>query len=117
MIRIGIICPSEIAFRRFLPSLRNVKEFTFAGVAIASPAEWAGAENVTDKTCASIENERIKAQPFIDIYGGKIFEGYETMIRSDEIDAVYPVSYTHLDVYKRQVQAFARERKRLWGAL
>ena len=89
MIRIGIICPSEIAFRRFLPSLRNVKEFTFAGVAIASPAEWAGAENVTDKTCASIENERIKAQPFIDIYGGKIFEGYETMIRSDEIDAVY----------------------------
>ena len=61
MIRIGIICPSEIAFRRFLPSLRNVKEFTFAGVAIASPAEWAGAENVTDKTCASIENERIKA--------------------------------------------------------
>ena len=54
MIRIGIICPSEIAFRRFLPSLRNVKEFTFAGVAIASPAEWAGAENVTDKTCASI---------------------------------------------------------------
>jgi len=25
MIRIGIICPSEIAFRRFLPSLRKAK--------------------------------------------------------------------------------------------
>ena len=38
--KIGIICPSEIAFRRFLPSLQRISEFTFAGVAIANPAEW-----------------------------------------------------------------------------
>lgn len=89
MFKIGIICPSEIAFRRFLPSLRNVKEFAFAGVAVASPAEWAGKAAVTDETLAVLENERGKAQKFTDAYGGKIFEGYETMITSDEIDAVY----------------------------
>ena len=41
-IRIGVICPSEIAFRRFLPSLQKVKGVEFAGVAIASPTEWFG---------------------------------------------------------------------------
>ena len=43
MIRIGIICPSEIAFRRFLPALQKaLDKFTFVGVAIASPEEWFG---------------------------------------------------------------------------
>lgn len=42
MIRIGIICPSEIAFRRFLPSLRKAKGFKYVGVAIATPEEWFG---------------------------------------------------------------------------
>ena len=31
-IRIGIICPSEIAFRRFLPSLEKEENFTYVGV-------------------------------------------------------------------------------------
>lgn len=87
--RIGIICPSEIAFRRFLPSLQKVGEFTFAGVAIASPEEWAGEGNVTDQTKAIIANERKKAQTFIDSYGGKIYEGYKTLITSPDIDVVY----------------------------
>ena len=47
-IKVGIICPSEIAFRRFLPSLQLVKEFNFAGVAVASPEEWAGDGKVTE---------------------------------------------------------------------
>lgn len=86
---VGIICPSEIAFRRFLPSLQKVKELTFAGVAIASPEEWAGDGKVTENTLAIIENERKKAQNFINNYGGKIFEGYETLITSPEVDIVY----------------------------
>ncbi len=88
-IRVGIICPSEIAFRRFLPSLQKVNEFSFAGVAIASPEEWAGDGKVTEATKAIIENERKKAQTFIDSYGGKIYEGYQTLITSPEIDIVY----------------------------
>lgn len=88
-IRVGIICPSEIAFRRFLPSLQKVSEFSFAGVAIATPEEWAGESKVTENTLALIENERKKAQNFIDSYGGKIFEGYQSLVTSPEVDVVY----------------------------
>jgi len=86
---VGIICPSEIAFRRFLPSLQKVRELTFSGVAIASPEEWVGDGKVTEKTLTIIENERKKAQNFIDNYGGKIYESYQTLITSPEIDIVY----------------------------
>ena len=88
-LRVGIICPSEIAFRRFLPSLQKVNEFSFAGVAIASPEEWAGDGKVTLSTEAIIENERQKAQTFVDAYGGRIYEGYKTLITSPDIDVVY----------------------------
>lgn len=87
--KVGVICPSEIAFRRFLPSLKRVGEFEFAGVAIASPEEWAGEGNVTETTLTIIEKERAKAQTFIGAYGGKIYEGYQALIDSPEIDVVY----------------------------
>lgn len=86
---VGIICPSEIAFRRFLPSLQRVEEFQFVGVAIASPEEWAGEGKVTDATLAVIDKERQKAQSFIDSYGGRIFEGYQALIDSPEVEVVY----------------------------
>ena len=92
MIKIGIICPSEIAFRRFLPSLQQAENFQYVGVAFASPAEWFGEQLAYVKQDA-IEcvqtSEKEKAQKFVDTYGGKIFEGYATLISSDEIDAVY----------------------------
>ena len=83
MKRIGIICPSEIAFRRFLPALKEAGCFEYAGVAIASKEEFVGA---TDEVLAK---ERAKAQTFVDSYGGKIFEGYKTLIHSDDVDAIY----------------------------
>ena len=83
MKRIGIICPSEIAFRRFLPALKEAGCFEYAGVAIASKEEFVGA---TDEIMAK---ERAKAQTFVDNHGGKIYEGYSTLIHSDEVDAVY----------------------------
>lgn len=92
MIRIGIICPSEIAFRRFLPSLQKAKDdFEFAGVAIASPKEWFGdLTRVSNEAIEEQQNrERAKAQTFIDQYGGKIYEGYQTIIESDDVDAMY----------------------------
>lgn len=88
-IRIGIICPSEIAFRRFLPSLQKLKEFSFAGVAVANPKEWVGDGEVTEATLSILEKERQKAKAFVEAYGGKIYEGYETLITSPEIDVVY----------------------------
>ncbi len=80
---IGIICPSEIAFRRFLPALKEARCFEYAGVAIASKEEFVGA---TDEILAK---ERAKAQTYVDNYGGKIYEGYSTLIHSDEVDAIY----------------------------
>lgn len=90
MYRIGIICPSEIAFRRFLPSLQKVKEFSFVGVAIATPEEWVGSDSqVNDIVIETINKERLKAQSFVDNFGGKIYEGYQTLLQSSDIDAVY----------------------------
>lgn len=85
-IRIGVICPSEIAFRRFLPSLAKVEEFEFAGVAIANAEEW----GVTQDAFAPVyESEHAKAEKFIDTFGGKIYKSYTSLVTSDDVDAVY----------------------------
>ena len=83
MKRIGIICPSEIAFRRFLPALKEAGCFECAGVAIASKEEFVGA---TDEILAK---EKAKAQSFVDNNGGRIYEGYDTLIQSNDVDAIY----------------------------
>lgn len=92
MIRIGIICPSEIAYRRFLPALKEAGEsFRFAAIGIASPEEWFG--DLTNITQEQIEEqqtrERAKAQSFIDQYGGEIVVGYGNLVSSNLIDAAY----------------------------
>lgn len=85
-IRIGVICPSEIAFRRFLPSLQKVDAFEFAGVAVADASEW----GMTDEQFATIlENECTKAQSFIDAFGGKIYNSYYSLVKADDVDAIY----------------------------
>lgn len=92
MIRIGIICPSEIAFRRFLPALKKAGEgFQFTAIGIASPDEWFGdlkqisQEQIDDQQA----RERAKAQTFIDNYGGEIIVGYGNLVASEKIDAAY----------------------------
>ncbi|MBK6087622.1 Gfo/Idh/MocA family protein [Ruminococcus difficilis] len=83
-IRIGVICPSEIAFRRFMPALNEVEEFEFSGVAIAAANEWNG-----EYSDSILESELMKAQGFIENYGGKIFMSYSSLIEDESIDAVY----------------------------
>ncbi len=85
--RIGILCPSEIAFRRFMPALKKTG-IEYAGTAYASVCEWSGGNTQTE-AAAAIENERKKAENFKEIYGGKIFKGYENLLTCGEIDAVY----------------------------
>ena len=92
MIKIGIICPSEIAFRRFMPALQQAKDkIQFAAIGIASPEEWFG--DLTNISQEQIEEqqvrERAKAQAFIDQYGGEIVVGYGNLVSSDLIDAAY----------------------------
>ena len=91
MIRIGIICPSEIAYRRFMPALQKLEECVFTAIAIASPEEWFG--DLTNVSSEQIDEqqsrERSKAQMFVDQYGGDIIVGYEALTKSKVIDAIY----------------------------
>ena len=90
MLKIGIICPSEIAFRRFMPALSKINDIKYAGVAIASKEEWFNTENISDEKYAPIkEAEYKKAENFKNTYGGKIYTSYTNMLTSGEIDAVY----------------------------
>lgn len=87
-IRIGILGASDIAFRRFLPALKSVRTFEFAGVAVADYREWgAGLDEKSYEPLLAAKRE--KARKFIDNYGGKIYVGYENLIRSEDVDAVY----------------------------
>ncbi|MBN1056559.1 gfo/Idh/MocA family oxidoreductase [Clostridium botulinum] len=67
-IRIGILGTSEIAFRRFLPALKNNDNFIYVGVA---------------------SRDISKGNRFVEEYGGEVFDGYEDAVNSDEIDALY----------------------------
>lgn len=86
-IRIGILCPSDIAYRRFLPALcKQSKRFTYVGVAGAAPEEWAGSAPATP---ADLLARKAKLDAFVADYGGKVFSSYRALLHSDEIDAVY----------------------------
>lgn len=92
MIKIGVLCPSDIAFRRFLPSLKKATGFQYVGVAVASPEEWFCDDlSVVDQRTIdnTLSSEIEKANRFVNNFSGKIFWGYETLIHSSEVDAVY----------------------------
>lgn len=82
-IRIGIICPSEIALRRFMPALKKSEDYEYVGVAHPTVEDWNGASQ------ANIQTEIEKAETFKNTYGGKVFAGYKTIVQSNEIDAIY----------------------------
>jgi predicted dehydrogenase len=84
-LRIGVLCPSEIALRRFLPALRKLPQFEYAGVAVARASEWFGG-GLDD---GAIKAKVAKAERFRAALGGEIFEGYETLLERDDIDCVY----------------------------
>lgn len=84
-IKIGIICPSEIAYRRFMPALTQLSDkYEFVGVAIADEKEWNGI--IDNKTK---QNEIKKANQFIKDYGGQLFKSYSSLITSNQVEAIY----------------------------
>lgn len=86
-IRIGIICPSEIAFRRFMPAVQHCETIEYIGTASASAEEWFGEGKVVDNNIIIQEHE--KALEFQKEYGGRVFNSYADLLSSDNIDAVY----------------------------
>lgn len=92
MIKIGIICPSEIAFRRFLPALQKISDkIQFTAIGIASPNEWFGdLAHVSEEAIYDQQSRELaKAKTFTDQFGGEVIIGYENLVASDKIDAVY----------------------------
>lgn len=92
MIHIGIICPSEIAFRRFLPALNQCNEFKYIGIAIANASEWFGKDykkTEVELQKKVLEKELEKAKKFQEQYGGIVVVGYEELIKNEKLDAVY----------------------------
>ena len=88
--RLGIICPSEIAIRRFMPALQQCDGLDFVGIAVYTKTERYGSKNIEeDEFQKGLAIEKEKAQVFIDQYGGKLFDGYETIVTSPDIDAIY----------------------------
>ncbi len=89
---IAVLCPSEIAFRRFMPALKKTNLFSFAGIGIASPEEWFG-DKISIVSSNEIkkqqQTEKDKAYSFIEQYGGKIFQSYDELLSTDEIDSIY----------------------------
>ena len=90
MIRIGVICPSEIALRRFMPALQKMTGIEFAGIASSTAEERFGErDSYTEKEVEIIENDFKKAEVFIEQYGGKLYASYAELCEANEIDAIY----------------------------
>ena len=85
-VKIGIICPSEIAFRRFMPAIKKLDCAEYIGVAHASAKEWFGDNEPNE---ALLLSEKEKAENFRKEYGGKVFDSYEDLFSSDDVDAIY----------------------------
>lgn len=88
--KLGIICPSEIAIRRFMPALQQCKGLEFAGIGVYTKEERFGSNPISDEEFKlAIGKEKEKAQVFIDQYGGKLYNGYTEIAASPDIDALY----------------------------
>ena len=74
-----------------MPALNKTRCVQFAGIAYASPKEWFDEvrEIEQNEIDEQQERERLKAQSFIDAYGGCLYNSYQSIIESAEIDAVY----------------------------
>ncbi|MCB6568174.1 Gfo/Idh/MocA family protein [Eubacterium limosum] len=87
---IGVLCPSEIALRRFMPALKEIDALDFVGIGVSTKEERFNKNLPIEKNWKEIiERDRKKANFFIEQYGGKIFNGYAEIIMSKEIDAIY----------------------------
>lgn len=85
-IRLGVICPAEISYRRFMPALKTTDTFEFVGVGHVGESEVEGDSALRDKV---VSDAKAKARQFTETYGGKVFSSYRDVVSSDEVDAVY----------------------------
>ncbi|MFZ2538170.1 MAG: Gfo/Idh/MocA family oxidoreductase, partial [Oscillospiraceae bacterium] len=85
---LGILSPSNIAFNRFLPSLKKSEYFNYTGLAVANKEEWFKTDD-KDIEDDVINKEIEKTKVFTGKFNGDIFYSYEDLLNSDNIDVVY----------------------------
>lgn len=86
--RIGVLCPSNIALNRFMPALAKIERLEFAGVAVAGSSEWQTVPGQADYETVAAAQLSL-AQVFVKDYGGKIYGSYTELVEDAEVDAIY----------------------------
>lgn len=87
---IGIICPSQIALNRFLPSLSKIKSMCFCGVGCESKEDRIWENEITEAEKEEVmKNHRQKAQNMVDMYGGKVYESFDALLADPKVEAIY----------------------------
>lgn len=89
-LKMGIICPSDIATRRFLPAVTTIDNIEFCGVAVNSVEERYGSNKPSTAEIKSmLIAEKQKSEAMIKNYGGELFDSYTSIVNSPDIDALY----------------------------
>ena len=88
IMKISVICPSEIAYRRFMPAVINSDYFEYAGVGYHSIEEI---ESNVKINCASdkIKTSQEKALKFKEDFGGAVYNSYNDVINDKTVDSIY----------------------------
>ena len=85
--KISVICPSEIAYRRFLPALTHTGIFDFAGVGYHSKKEIINCDiNILND---KVNSSRQKALKFVNDFGGKLYDSYNEVINDPDVNCTY----------------------------
>lgn len=106
MIRIGVLGTANIAFRRMIPAIKKTAGIEYAGVAVAAPSEWTEAVG-DEEGFRAVKLE--KAQSFAEAFGGKVYEGYEELLKDPSIDAVYiPLPPSHHEEWSRKAISYGK---------
>lgn len=90
--KLAVLCPSEIAYRRFMPALVQVPEFEYAGVGMATPEEHLIGLSTTKPSEADIkdsETQRERTKLFKAEYGGITYGSYGELLADSSVEAVY----------------------------
>ncbi len=89
-VRIAVLCPSEIAKRRFMPALAKVEGAEFAGIGCATPEERAvGASSVGPDAAERADRQLAAAQEFAREFGGRVWTSFEALLADPAVDALY----------------------------
>lgn len=87
----AVLCPSEIASRRFMPALKQLSEIDYVGVGVATASErCVGLESLPSNVPENVVDRQFqRAELFQQEHGGVIYKSFEGLLSDKNVDAVY----------------------------